>query len=128
MHASLHLHTCSLSTHGFVCSLIVLASEQHGCYLNSRFINRPVYCCSRQRELTHLLTCTKKRSETRTHFASCCQIHWSTFTEGCLCPTPHCCLVPSSSSSFYCLLLPPSLPHSPSLPLSLYYFSFPAPG
>ena len=62
------MQTCSLSTHGFVCSLIIMASEQSGCYLNSRFINRPGYCCSRQRELTHLVTCSKKRSEeTHTH-------------------------------------------------------------
>lgn len=78
------MQTCSLSTHGFVCSLIIMASEHSGCYLNSRFINRPGYCCSRQRELTHLVTCLKKRSEerhthTHTHSPSYCQTHQSTF-------------------------------------------------
>lgn len=77
MLASLHLHTYLSSTHGFVCSLIMLAGEQSGCYLNWRFINRPVFCCSRHRKLTHSLTCTKKRSgDTHAH-TSCCQIHWS---------------------------------------------------
>lgn len=102
MHASLHLHTSSFSRWGFVCSLITLACEQTGYYLNWGFINRPVYCCRRQRELTHLPTCTKKRSgDVDTHYTSCCQIHWSTLIEGCLCPPPLSWVVPLSTS-FYC--------------------------
>ena len=66
---------CSLCTQEFVGSLIMLASQQSGCYLNAGFINRPVYCCSRHRELTHLLTCTEKRSG-----GACTHTHTHTHT------------------------------------------------
>lgn len=52
-----HLLVC---THGFVCSFIMLACEQTGCYLNWRFINRPVYCLQ-QAESWRTLSCTKKK-------------------------------------------------------------------
>lgn len=120
IHASLRVHTCPLSTHGFVCSLIMLACEQSGCYLNWRFINRPVYCCSRQSELTHSLTCTKKGQETHTHFTSFCQIYWSIFTEGCLCPSP--LWICGFVLLLLLLFLAPFF-HSLVLSLSPYYFS-----